>query len=99
MPDSQNHDGTTVAVGRAAAALKSPGCDTKVLWLEIACHVVGPVASGTNTLTARFARLGTSSSTGSLTTSAPGGILTDVCPAKDRTRSLAGKIAAASLWS
>src|SRR5262245_50912038 len=91
-PASQNLASVVELTGIAALPVKSPGGEMKEVCRPSKCHVAGPVSPGTNRLTARSLWSGTVSSTGSLTTSAPGGIVTDGLPPKVKVRSDSGSI-------
>src|SRR6478609_8829605 len=93
-PDSQNRACVVELTGITAVAVKSPGGEMKEVCCPRKCHVAGPVFSGTKMLTARLPRSGTSSSTASLTTSAPGGMVMDAAPPKVNVLSDPGTVEA-----
>src|SRR5215468_10840795 len=81
-PASQNRACVVEFTGKTALPEKSPGIEMKEVCRPSKCQLAGPVFPGTNMLTATSLWLGTSSSTGSLTTKAPGGMVTPGLPPK-----------------
>ena len=94
-PASQNRASVVELTGITALAVKSPGGEMKEVCRPSKCQVAGPVFPGTKMLTARSLRSGTLRSTGSLTTSAPGGMVMDGAPPKVNVLSDPGTIDAA----
>src|SRR6266566_6912146 len=81
-PASQNRASVVELNGITALAVKSPVGEMNEVCRPTKCQVAGPVFPGTKMLTAKSLRSGTLSSTGSLTTSAPGGMVMDGVPPK-----------------
>src|SRR5438093_2475901 len=82
-PASQNRavgGGVIEMSGITALAVKFPGVEMNRVSRPSKCQVAGPVFPGTKILIARSLRSGTLSSTGSLTTRAPGGMVMDGAP-------------------
>src|SRR5712691_7578809 len=96
-PASQNHAGgvgVVASAGMTTLAVKSPGVERYMVCRASKCQVAGPVFPGTKMLTAKSPSAGTSNSTGSLNTGAPGGMVMEGLPPKASDRSDPGTIAA-----
>ena len=77
--------------GIAALAVKSPAGEMYMVCRASKCQLAGPVFPGTKILTARLLSGGTSRSSGSLSTGAPGGMVMDGWPPKVSVRSDTGR--------
>jgi hypothetical protein len=73
-PASQYHACVVKATGIKSLPVKFPGGEMYDVCKAAKFHVAGPVLAGRNKLTAKSASGGTSRSTESLSTTAPGGI-------------------------
>src|SRR5262249_8106834 len=93
-PDSQNQATGDATNGMTSLAVKSPAGETYEVWRDSKCQVAGPGGPGTKMLTPRGRGGGASRATGSLTTSAPGGMVMEGLPPKVRVRSDPATIAA-----
>jgi hypothetical protein len=82
--------------GNETAAVTSASFEMYVVATPSRWITAGPVQRGTNVLIASVESAGSSNSTGSETTSAPGATVTEPVPPKVRTWSLAGSIAPAA---
>src|SRR4051794_12994953 len=98
-PDSQYQDCEVTASVNSAAPVKSPGAEIQLVCRPREWTLAGPVSAGTYTLTASSPSGAMSRATGSLSISAPGGIVTDPLPLNMRVRSEPGAIAESLLRS